>query len=59
MMTVMIINPRQIRLGRILQSLGMLLLVDVPEKVYYSIFGVDQSEKSGSAGLVSRGKTLV
>jgi len=47
-MTVMIINPRQILLGRILQSIGMLLFVDDSEKFHYSIFGFKQSEKSDS-----------
>ena len=55
----MIIVPRQIFLGRILPFLRMLLLVDVSEKVHYSIFGIDPVEKSDRAGLVSRGNTML
>jgi hypothetical protein len=47
-MTVIIIIPRQTFLGRILRSLGMLLLVDVSEKLHYSRFGFKQYEKSDS-----------
>jgi hypothetical protein len=40
-MSVIIIKPSQILLGIILQSLGMLFLVDVSENLHYSIFGFD------------------